>query len=96
MRGLDNPCTTLPGVEVYACVVPLADQQLLGQLGVVVVVGVLGHVAPAEYTWGNYGGQGDFLRFPGCVSPPVTGRPPLHAGHRQEQHHHQYAQDGLH
>ena len=69
MRGLDNPCTTLPGVEVDAGVVPLADQQLLGQLGVVVVVGILGHVAPAEYTWGHYGGQGELLTVSWlCVS----------------------------
>ena len=94
MGRLDNPSAPLPGVEVDAGVVPLADQPL-GQPGMVVVVGVLGHVVPAWYAWGTMINMEDFLRFPGCVSPPVTGRPPLHARHRQEQHHHRYAQDYL-
>ena len=45
MRGLDDPGPPLPGVEVDAGVVPFTDQ-LLSELRVVVVVGVLGHVAP--------------------------------------------------
>ena len=45
VRGLNNPGSPLPGVEVDAGVVPLTDQ-LLCDLGVVVMVSILGHVAP--------------------------------------------------
>ena len=78
MGGLDNSGPSLPRVEVDAGVVPLAHQ-LLGQLGMVVVVGVLGHIA-----W-----------FPGRVPPPVPCGPPLHTGQGHEQHNHEHCQDSL-
>ena len=50
MGGLDDPGSSVPRVVVDAGVVSLTEQ-LVSDLGVVVVVGVLVHVRPEHKFW---------------------------------------------